>query len=237
MNIADKMATSFSDPFAEDEWQRTTILLQQTLQELMDSQEGTQIRLLTNQGLGSSLDAEVVIQIDEYDLRVQLLQASELEPRLTLEQLTDFQQILEANPSTVALLLTWTTDDLLTIPLTIARIRFVQQRPRVLPRLLQRARPLLAVLQNLMTRQIRQWERGLDLSQRASDEPIDIRQVFAVSLEEAFKKERKRPYRQPARKQAAHRFPVESEKAVMLAILDAALKGEAANQLIKRLML
>ena len=236
MNIADKMATSYSDPLLEEQWQRAKALLEQTLQELTHNQEGTQIRVLTNLGLAGSLEAQMVIQIDEYDFRVQLLQAYADEPQLRFEQLADFQQILEANPSTVALLLTWTTDNLLTIPLTIARIRFVQERPRVLPHLLRRARPLLAVLQNLMTRQIREWESGLDLSQRAVDEAVDIRQVFATSLEDAFEKERNRSYRQPARKLAAHRFPVESEKDIMLGILDEALKGEPANKLIKRLM-
>ena len=33
-------------------------LLEQTLQQLIDSQEGTQIRLLTNQGLASAREAE-----------------------------------------------------------------------------------------------------------------------------------------------------------------------------------
>lgn len=236
-HFTNQSTTSFFDnTLAEDEWLSGKALLEQTLQELMYSQEGTQIRLLTNQGLAGSLESQMVIQIDEYDFRVQLLQAYGDEPQLTFEQLADFQQILEANPSTVALLLTWTTDNLLTIPLTIARIRFVQERPRVLAHLLRRARPLLAVLQNLMTRQIREWESGLDLSQRAVDEAVDIRQVFAASLEDAFEKERNRSYRQPARKQAAHYFPVESEKDVMLAILDDALKGEPANKLIKRLM-
>lgn len=236
MNIADKMATSYSDPLLEEQWQRAKALLEQTLQELTHNQEGTQIRVLTNPARAGSLEPQMVIQIDEYDFRVQLLQAYADEPQLRFEQLADFQQILEANPSTVALLLTWTTDNLLTIPLTIARIRFVQERPRVLPHLLRRARPLLAVLQNLMTRQIREWESGLDLSQRAVDGAVDIRQLFVASLEDAFEKERNRSYRQPARKLAAHRFPVESEKDIMLAILDDALKGESANKLIKRLM-
>ena len=236
MNIADKTKTFYSDAFTEDEWQWTMILLQETIQKLMNSQDGSQIRLLSNQGVVSSFEAEMVIQIDEYDFRVQLLPTYEGKPHFVLEELVDFQQILQANPSTVALLLTWTTDELLTIPLTVARIRFLQQRPRVLTHLLRRARPLLAVLQNLMTRQIREWEKGLDLSQRAADEPVDIRQVFAASLEDAFQKERNRSYRQPARKLAAHHFPVEAEKSAMLAVLDDALKGEPANKLIKRLM-
>lgn len=215
---------------AEARWQGAKSILHGKLQELVDSQQSTQIRVLTD-----AFDTEVVIQIDEYDFRLLLLEAPENEPRLALEHLSEYQQLLEANPSTVALLLTWATDELLTIPLTIARIRFLYQHPRMLPRLLRRARPLLAVLQNLITRQINEWEKGLDLSQRAIDEPIDVRQVFALSLEEAFHKERKRQYRQPARKEAAHRFPLQSEKHAILAVLDQALNGESAHNLVRLL--
>jgi hypothetical protein len=235
---------SLSHLSAEAWWQGAKSILQRKLQEWIESQESTESRVLTNMALAGSFDGEVVIQIDEYDFRLLLLEASENEPsqcarrspRLALEQLSEFQQILQSNPSTVALLLTWATDELLTIPLTIARIRFLHQHPRFLPRLLRGARPLLAVLQNLMTRQVKEWERGLDLSQRAIDAPIDVRQVFAASLEEAFQKERKRPYRQPARKEAAHRFPLQSEKRAILAVLDEALKGKSAHNLVKLLI-
>ncbi|MGB0386831.1 MAG: hypothetical protein ACPGWR_18615 [Ardenticatenaceae bacterium] len=205
------------------------------LDDLVHSQEGEQIRILSDQGVIGGADGDVVIQIDEYDFRLRLLDAPDSQPRLGFEELTAFQEMLEANPSTVAVLLTWTSEQLLTIPLTIARIRFLLQKPRLLPRLLSRARPLLGVLQNLIARQIKQWERGLDLTQRAADEPIDIWQVFALSLEEAFEKERNRSYRQHARKMAAHHFPVESEKHTILAVLDEALQGKSAHELIKQL--
>ncbi len=238
--MVDKMARSFSNSFSdtliEGKSLHSKALLEQTLQEFVDVHQETQIRVLTDQQFVGTLEPGMVVQIDEYDFRVQLLQDMGYGPQLEFEQLVDFQYILETNSSTVALLLTWDNDELLTIPLTIARIRFLQQRPRLLPRLLQRARPLLAVLEDLIARQSRVWEDGLDLSQRAVDEPVDIRQVFAASLEEAFEKERNRSYRQPARKQAAHYFPVELEKQAILAILDEALKGESASKLVKRLI-
>lgn len=229
-------AAPFSSALGAIKWRRAKGMLQQELQDFADRKEETPIRLLTDQRLAGAVDAEVVIQIDEYDFRLRLLETSSTQPQLTVTQLTPFQQSLEANPSTVALLLTWTTNDLLTIPLTIARIRFLQQYPHLLPRLLSQARPLLSVLQELMTRQIKEWEKGLDLSQRVLDEPIDVRQVFATALEDAFKKERKRSYRQPIRKEAAHHFPVDSEKSTMLAVLDEALKGKSAHQLIELLI-
>ena len=206
------------------------------LEDWANTQEGEAIRILTDRRLVGDVDTDVVIQIDEYDFRLRLLDAPTGQPQLAFEQLAEFQEILESNPSTVALLLTWTSEPWLTIPLTIARIRFLLQKPRLLPRLLSRARPLLGVLQNLIARQLRQWERGLDLSQRAADEPIDIRHAFALSLEEAIEKERKRSYRQPARKMAAHHFPVESEKQALLAVLDEALNGKSTHELIKMLI-
>lgn len=233
--LENESTASLSYLSAETRWQGAKFILQRKLQEWAERQESTQTRVLTDIAAAGAFDAEVVIQIDEYDFRLLLLEASENEPRLALEHLSEFQQLLENNPSTVALLLTWATDELLTIPLTIARIRFLCQHPRLLPRLLRGARPLLVVLENLIQRQINEWERGLDLSQRTIDEPIDVRQVFALSLDEAFHKERNRQYRQPARKEAAHRFPLQSEKQAILAVLDEALKGQSVHNLVKLL--
>jgi hypothetical protein len=143
---------------------------------------------------------------------------------------------LEDNPSTVALVLVWTTDELLAVPLSVVRIRFLVKNPDRMRELLARAKPLPETLRSVVDMQTRFWEAGLDKTPHTAAKATDMRRLFEEAIGDAIETERRRSYRYTERKLAAVRFPVEEEKRLIFAVLGEALGGASAQELVSRLL-
>jgi hypothetical protein len=203
--------------------------------EFMESRQADRIRILPDNRLAGEPGADFLLQIDDYDIRLQFLDAPEGVPLLNAEQLPDFLNLLEDNPSTVALILVWTTDDLHAVPLSVLRTRFLAQHPDRLIALKAEARPLPEVLRTLVERQTKSWEAGLDKAPHTAAKATDMRRLFEEAIGDAIETERGRSYRYAERKLAAQRFPVEEEKRLIFSVLGEALEGASAQEMARRL--
>ncbi|MGH2542245.1 MAG: hypothetical protein ACRERD_22255 [Candidatus Binatia bacterium] len=207
-------------------------ILDRALQEFAAQQRPEQVRVWAGHRVVSDEEAAFLLQIDEYDVSLHLLATSAQTPSLTEEQLRGFKRSLLDNPNTVALVLVWTTNDLLAIPLTLARVDFLLHTPHTIPRLLRQARPVQAVLEDILNRQSKSWESSLEPSTDPSARALDPRATFIAVIEQAIETESGRSYRIGARKQAAQFYDVEREKRVIINALNAALDGASSEQIV-----
>jgi len=232
-----ELKASLSEPTGEAVLRRINAerLLHLLAEEFIETHQAERIRILPDRRLVGKSEADLLLQVDDYDIRLQLLDAPENRPMLAVDQLSRFLDLLENNPSTIALILVWTTDDLLSVPLNVPRILFLLENPNRLPHLLSSAQPLLNVLSEVVARQSKVWEAKLDTTPHPEAMPGDSRQLFEEAFGKAVEVERQRSYKFPARKEAAQRFPVEREKRVIMEALKEALGGESFESLKKRL--
>ncbi len=210
-------------------------LLQLTVDELINSNQADNIHFLPDNRLSGKTGADFLLQIDDYDFRLEILDAPEEQPTLSTQKLSAMQRLLEDNPGTVALILVWTTDELLSIPLSVARIRYISENPAQMDALLRAAKPLAQTLQELIDRQVKNWEKHLGEAVKLDARLIDTRTIFDATFTDILRRERSRPYRQPGRKEAAARYPEKTERKLVFETLDEALNGAPANDLITRL--
>jgi hypothetical protein len=210
-------------------------LLQLLAEEFVETHQAECVRVLPDNRLVGEPEADLLLQIDDYDIRIQLLDAPEGNPVLTEDQLRQLLRLSENNPSTEEMILVWTTDDLMSTALNDGRIRSLLQDLDQIPALLSRAQPLLDVLRDIVARKVKVWETGLDIIPSPETALADSRQLFEEKLEAAIESECGRSYRSPARAEAAQRFPIQKEKQVILDTLRDALNGEPSDSLKKRL--
>lgn len=211
-------------------------LLSLLADEFIEAHQAERIRILPDSRLAGEAGADFLFQIDDYDIRLLFLDAPEGVPALDAGQLPDLLKLLKDNPSTVALVLVWTTDELLAAPLSMMRIRFLYQNPDRMPELLAGAKPLPETLRAVVDRQTRLWKEGLDNAPHTAAKATDMRRLFEEAIGDAIDTERQRSYRYTERKLAAVRFPVEEEKRLIFAVLGEALGGASAQELVPRLM-
>lgn len=232
-----ELKASLSEPTGEAVLRRINAerLLLLLAEEFVETHQAEHIRILMDNRLVGESEADLLLQVDDYDIRLQLLDAPENKPVLAIDQLSRLLGLLENNPSTIALILVWTTDDLLSVPLNVSEIQLLRENPNRLPHRLSSAQPLLDVLGGVVARQLKMWEARLDTTPRPETMPGDSRQLFEDAFGKAIEVERQRSYHSPTRKEAAQRFPVEREKRIILETLKEAIGGESAESLKKRL--
>lgn len=210
-------------------------LLHLLAESLNESLPENQIRFLPDKRMAGVAGADFLMQVDDYDIRLQLLDAPDGRPGLDKEQLPGYLTIMEGNPNTVALVLIWTTDELSAVPLSIRRIRFLLEKPDRLSSLMNKLEPVEDVLTKAVREQVKQWDVSLDPPPGIIQETTDLRQAFASALAKAMTVEKGRRYQLPARKSAAEKYPRVREKTILMNALDLALSGVAGDPLIDAL--
>jgi hypothetical protein len=210
-------------------------LLQSLADELIDSNQADRICILPDKRLVGKYGADFLLQINDYDIRLDFIEAPTGKPELNLDKLYDFKNMLENNPSTVALIVVWTTDDLQSIPFSTTRIQHIIHYPEQLTQLIQTAKPLAKVLKAIMARQRKSWKTNLEPTRCRATESTDIHKLFRQNIGSAIETQRVRSYRYTERKIAAHRFPVDEEKKVAFSVLHKALNGVNAQALVPQL--
>lgn len=228
---------SLSQPTGDAVFRRINAerLLRLLADEFIESHEAERIRILADNRLAGKPGADFLMQIDDYDVRLEFLDSPSGKPVLAQDRLGYFSKMLEDNPSTVAIVLVWTTDDLQSIALSDRRVRHLSQHPEDLSKLLQESKPLHEVLKAIVGRQMKQWEFDLARAPRSTAQPADIRRLFEQAIGEAIDAERDRSYRNVERKLAAQQFPAEEEKRLIFGVLKEALGGTVAKELVPML--
>jgi hypothetical protein len=232
-----ELQTSLSGPTGEAALRRINAerLLWLLADEFVEAHQAQRIRILPDRRLAGDAGADFLFQIDDYDIRLLFLDAQEGAPALDAGMLPDFLKLLEDNPSTVALVLVWTTDDLLAASLSMFQCRTLAAHPEDLPSALADAKPLPEILRAVVERQTKLWEIGLDQAPHTTAKSADMRRIFEEAIGDAIDTERGRSYRYTERKTAARDFRIDEEKRLIFAVLSDALAGARAEELVPRL--
>lgn len=211
-------------------------LLHLLAEEFVEDHQAERVRILPDRRLAGEAGADFLLQIDDYDIRLQFLDAPEGKPVLDADRISEFADLLTDNPSTVALILVWTTDNLLAVSLSMSQTRQLAQNPQRFVDLLADARPLPEVLRTVVERQTRFWEVGLDQTPHTAARSTDMRRLFEEAIGAAIDAERQRSYRYTERKLAARTFPAEEERLIIFSALAEALAGRSASELVSQLI-
>lgn len=210
--------------------------LLQTLARLIAAHPAERIRVLPDASLAGAPGADFLLQIDDYDLRLILLDAPGGRPSLDLRQVQSAVRVLEDNPGTLAVLLVWSVENLPAVPLSLTRIRYLAQNSDKIPDLLRQARPLEDVASEIIRRQTRPWSAGLTEIPPSAGQGFDLYQIFSGEIGQAIDAEMHRKYVHEERRQAAREFPYQPEKQFILSVLQDALRGIETGQLVERLV-
>lgn len=225
-----------SDPSAFLRRVNAERLLVLVVNELIDEHQAERIRILPDNRLTGVAGADFLLQVDDYDLRLELLDAPDNRLQLDSEQLNTSIQLLEENPSTLALILVWSTDTLLSVPLSLTRIRYLSQNSDKITELLRQAQPLKDVISELIRRQIKIWDIESTQLPQTTGQSIDLFKIFSEEIGKAIDAEMHRKYHIEERRQAAQQFPYQLEKQLILSVLQDALQGVTADKLSERLV-
>jgi len=207
--------------------------LQQLLADEL-SELNNPIHILSVNGLVGESEKHFLLQIDDYDVRLNFLEAPK--PTLNLEQLSQYNQLLTDNPNAVALIVVWITEDLQSIPFSTTRIQHLIQYPQQVSKLIQTAKPLATVIKALIARQFKFWEIHLEPTHCGTTHATDIRRIFEQAMISAIQNQQKRSYRYTERQRAARQFPVEEEQKFILSVLEKALEGKSSQELVHDLV-
>jgi len=192
------------------------------------------IRILPDKRLTGDTGADFLIQVDDYDFHLELIDSPDGSLTLSEEQLQASVRLLEDNPSTLALIVVWTTDDLRAIPLSLARIRYLLQKPNRIAALVRQAKSVQEVMRDLVQRQVKIWDVSLNKTSMTAGQGVDILQVFSKEVDKAIAHEMDRKYRNEERSRAAKMYPYQTEKPFIISVLKDALQGVEAKRLIDR---
>lgn len=225
-----------SDPSAFLRRVNAERLLVLVINELIDEHQVERIRILPDNRLAGKVGADFLLQVDDYDLRLELIDVPDDNLRLDPEQLVISIRLLEDNPSTLALILVWNTDTLLAVPLSVTRIRYLSQDSDKIAELLRQAQPLKKVMSELIRHQIKIWDVELTQLPQTTGQSIDLYKIFSEEIGKAIDAEMHRRYLIEERRQAAQQFPYQQEKQLILSVLQDALQGVEADKLSERLV-
>lgn len=210
-------------------------LIKLTIENLVEQHQAESIRLLSDEQLTAKESADYLIQIDDYDLRVELLDAPNGQLTLDENLLTRWEGLLEANSNTIALIIVWTNDELLSIAFSMRRLKYIVESPNELAKLLQTAAPFEKVIAKIIKKQTKGWKIPKIEKSGSPTANRDLYSIFSQKIITAIDTEANRSYRVEERARAAQKFPYEQEKRTILSILQDALEGATAKDLEKRL--
>lgn len=213
----------------------TERLIRFVAEEFAEAREDESVRILSDARIVGETDADILIQVDDYDIRIQLVDTPSNTPDLDVPQLVQFHETLHANPSTVVLIVVWTTDDLAAIPLTVSSISRLIDEPNSIEGELAKAKPLGTVLGNVVNSQSKLWDTKLDKARKKPFGRIDAHKQFINEFEQAVVTECKRSYRSIFRKEAAEDYPSSDELQIIRQCLQEALAGGTVEDLLCQL--
>jgi hypothetical protein len=225
-----------SDPSAFLRRVNAERLLILTVNELMDEHQTENIRIIPDNRLTGNNGADFLLQVDDYDFRIELLDTANDNLHLSPDNLATYITLLEENPSTLDLIVVWSTDTLLAVPFSLTRLHYLSQNNNKISGLIHQAQPIKMVMNELIQRQIKIWDVGTEQLPQTTGQGIDIYKTFSEEIGKAIDAEMHRKYLVEERRQAATQFPYQEEKQLILSVLQDALKGIEADKLIERLV-
>jgi hypothetical protein len=210
-------------------------LIKLAAEDLVEKHEAESIRVIPDNRLTNQDAADYLVQVDDYDMRLILLDAPDGKVNLTKKLLLDWITLLEANPSTTILIAVWTNDDLSAIPFTMRRLKSVAESKEQTEKIVKIAKPFEQVISEQIQRQTKRWKIPKVEPNRPSEGKRDLYSIFSEKIISAIDNEANRRYITEERVKAARNYPAEQEKRVILNILREALEGASSKDLEKHL--
>lgn len=229
----------------------TERVLKLVLDDIVEQRHDVQIRVLHDSRIAGESGADILMQIDDYDIRLEIIDTPDNVCRLTKDQLINCREIFEENPSTETLILTWTTSELLSIQITLGLIDQIKLRSLdqlsvdggnqdqletdPLLELPENVRPLTEVINSILESRVKVWEKILVKPEESRRSSTNIRRLFESHLLQCLSEERSRSFKIEERKAAAENLSEQDVKEFMGPILDQALNAEKTENIAKLL--
>jgi hypothetical protein len=210
-------------------------LIKLIAEKLVELHQAESIRLIADNRLIMQDAADYLVQVDEYDLRLVLLDSTGEKPSLTVDLMQEWVALLRSNPSTTALIAVWANDELSSIALSMRRLQHLIEQPSELGKLPQNLDTFENVISTVIRKQTKSWKIPRIDPNKPSSGQRDLYSIFSEKIIRAIDAEANRRYRTEERLKAAQKFPAEQEKQAILKILQDALDGKPAKDLEKRL--
>jgi hypothetical protein len=202
---------------------------------LVEKHEAENIRIIPDNRLTDQESADYLVQVDDYDLRLVLLDSPDGKVVVTEELLLNWVKLLESNPSTTVLIAVWANDELSSIPFTTRRIKSVIGDEGKTKRIAEIAKPFEYIISDVIHRQTKGWNiPKIEKNQRLSGKR-DLYSIFSEKIISAIDHEAGRRYLNDERVRAAKNYPAEREKRALLNILREAIDGASDKELEERL--
>jgi len=231
--LMDEFMASFSQDSQDAMMRRVNAerLIRLYAGQFIDQHQAESIRILPDQRLAGEDVADFLVQVDDYDLRIVLIDSTNGVPQLTVKYIQEWLDLLEDNPSTAFMIVVWTTDELLALPFSMVQLQTLLKSPEQVEDCLLNVTPLNQLIPVIIQQQVKNWEIDEDLSQKPDERGRDCYSIFAEKIGQAIDKEANRRYKIEERLKAAQEFPYQKEKQVILSILEDALEGKSAKEL------
>lgn len=205
------------------------------LREIQEDRQDLRLRILPDARVGDELAADLLVQIDDFDVRVVIADSEDNQLHIDSQELNTFLDLLEDNPNTVALVIVWTTDELHSIALTFSQVAHLLAAEEDIDEELKQAGKFKAVVENIIDSQIRTWDEGTLFDAQGEERSIEIRSIYDNALSKAMADETKRQYRIKERRIAARDYPYDIEHKLVMSVLDEALSERDVGSLVKKL--
>ena len=210
-------------------------VLKLVLDDIVERRHDVQIRVLDDNRIAGDSGADILVQIDSFEIRLEILDAPENNVSMNQQQIERFIGIFKGNPSTDKLIITWTTPGLNSIELSLDDLVNRTDKSDQIKDFIGRTRPLAELLKEILITRIKVWEDLLTVPQEKGKSITDIRKLFAGHFHTCLGDERNRSYKLDERKAAAALLSEKDAAVLFNGVLDQALDGESVDVLAKRL--
>ncbi len=209
--------------------------LRLVLDEIVQQRHDLQIRVISDNRISGDAGADVLMQIDDYEIRLELIDTPNLLPNLTKVKLKKYRQIFEDNPSTETLVITWTSDELLSQRLSLVTVDYLIENDNQIEDFVHNAKPLSDVVQEILVSQMRVWDDIPSLTPKDGSISSDVSEIFVNHFADELKSERERPFKIEEKKLAIRQFPEKRETDILKNVLQEALNEASTDELAARL--
>lgn len=210
-------------------------LIKLATENLVEKHEAESIRVIPDNRLTDQDAADYLIQVDDYDLRLVLLDAPDGNVKVTRELLQQWLELFESNPSTTVLIAVWTNDELSSVAFTTRRIKSIADNENDIKRIAKIAKPFEQLISEVIHKQTKGWKIPSIETNQPTNEKRDLYSIFSNKITNAIDHEAGRRYYNDERAKAAKNYPAEREKKVLLSILREAIDGASDQELEEKL--
>lgn len=209
-------------------------LLKMSLEEIVDRFDTHQVRVLSDLHIAGKTGADLLVQIDDYEVRIEILEQLSKDEKISGNQLEVYKRVFEENPSTQFLILTWVSDDITSIVFSLQDILTLEEEPDEFDKLLSNSKPLSENLENIIVSQLKNWDTEISFMGDKKKQSVDLKKKeFQDNLPNSINHQINKQYRNPEKIEAVSTYSVREESNLIKDALNIALSGESAESISK----